>query len=158
MKAVVFLALLGVAAARPQFLLPHPQAPVITYKAGDLDDDAKVITSPLAYTFPSTFPSTFPLTYSHYPYTYPFINPLVANPAIQVQAETTRTKRDADPEPEAEAEADPFTIYSGLPIAGTTYPTYPTYSTYPTVSTYGAFPFTYATYPQYPYTSVIKTV
>ncbi|XP_063840888.1 uncharacterized protein LOC135089307 [Scylla paramamosain] len=150
MKAVVFLALLAVAAARPQFMFP--QAPIVTYKSVDVDN-AKVITSPLTY----TMPSTFPLTYSHFPYTYPFINPLVANPAIKVEAESKRTKRDADPEPEPEA--DPLTIYSGLPtlpIAGTT-----TYPTYPTVSTYGSFPFTYATYPQWPYSqwsSVIKTV
>ena len=159
----MFLALLGVAAARPQLL--YPNQPIITYKAAE-----GAIQTPFPYTFPTTYGS-YPFSYNTFPYSYnhgyPLLTPTVAHPAATTDV-ISRPKRSADAEPEPEA--DPHTVYSGLttyPIAGTTYPiagttTYNHPTTYPFVSTYGAFPnvpFAY-NYPgvSWSYPNVVKTV
>merc|ERR1711980_12976 len=157
MKAVVFLALLGVAAARPQFFLPGT-TPVVTYKAAE-GDEAKMIASPLTYTYPTTY-GTFPYTYSTFPYTHPFgypmVAPIVTNPTnVDSTNSSPRTKGSADAQPEPEA--DPFSVYTTFPFTGTTAYNFPTY---PAVSTYSTFP--YNTYPYatvgFPYTNVVRTV
>ena len=164
----VFVALLGVAAARPQFLYPaSPQ--VITYKAAE-GDQARVITTPFIYPYPTTY-STHPFNYASLPYTHPFVYPVVANPVVANPAVTQRERRTI-------ATKDTSAGHSGLRSSGTgtgsfgsgstgslrskrsadaepeLKPEPPTvytgipftgttayhYPTYPLVSTYGAFP------------------
>lgn len=174
----MFLALLGVAAARPQFIYPFQQ-PLVTLKTTDYD--GKVI-KPMTYTYPTTtfgnvptttfgnFPITtlgnVPITYSGYPYNWPFspITPVITNtPVVEKKTEVTRTKRAAEPEPEPEA--DPLTVYTTgvvpstgvvpttIPIAGTTTYNYP--MTYPLTYSYPySFPYTFP----FNYAKVVKTV
>lgn len=158
----MFLALLGVAAARPQWLYPI-NTPLVTMKS--VDDTSKLV-KPITYTYPTTFPATygtnFPLAGYPYTYTFPF-SPLITSPVVG--STEKRTKRSAEPEPEAEPEADPLTIYSSgvipstIPFAGTTTYNYPT--TFPIASTYSTFPYTYSTLPytfpfNYNYAKVVK--
>lgn len=160
----MFLALLGVAAARPQFMYPL-HTPLVTVKAAD---DASKVVTPLTYTYPTTSLGTYPLSYTGWPYTmpsFPFSPIITTNPVAEKTVE--RAKRSADPEPQPDPEADPLMLYtsgvvpSTIPFAGTTAYNYP--AAIPIASTYSTFPNFPLTYTNFPYTypfnyaKVVKT-
>merc|ERR1712168_310647 len=136
MKALVVLALVGLAAAAPQYLWYNN--PLVTVKPAEEGSIPTINTytasypfhTPLHYTYPG-FPGAFP---GGFPFHYPIV--AAAKPAEETPA-VSREKRDAEPEPEA----DPQLIYNFPTTSGLL----PTTYTLPTTAGFIPGPYGYHT-------------